>query len=132
MKVITVPRLELNAAVIACRLRTSIMNEMNFEFSKVHHITDSRIVQGQIHSGSHKSGTFVGNRVSEILKVSSPEEWHWTDTKNNIADLVTRPASVDQLNSRWKHGPEYLQQAYEHWPVDKELQHGESQEIEYG
>ena len=132
LKVITVPRLELNAAVIACRLRTSIMNEMNFEFSKVHHITDSRIVQGQIHSGSHKSGTFVGNRVSEILKVSSPEEWHWTDTKNNIADLVTRPASVDQLNSRWKHGPEYLQQAYEHWPVDKELQHGESQEIEYG
>ena len=95
LKVITIPRLELNSAVIACRLRAFVTREMNFEFSKVFHITDSRIVQGQIHNGSHKSGTFVGNRVTEVRELSDPDEWLWTNTKNNVADLLTRPATID-------------------------------------
>ena len=130
LKVITIPRLELNSAVIACRLRKFITKEMNFEFSKVFHITDSRIVQGQIHRGSHKSGTFVGNRVSEVREVSDPGEWLWTDTKNNVADLLTRPARIDQLGIYWSNGAEYLKQTYKCWPVEKSLQDSESHEIE--
>ena len=77
---IPVARLELNAAVIACRLRTALIKEMNFEISRVFHITDSRIVQGQINNESHKLSPFAANRVTEVREVSEPAEWFWTDS----------------------------------------------------
>ena len=41
---ITIPRIELNGAVLACRLREKIVHELTFQFESVFHIIDSTIV----------------------------------------------------------------------------------------
>ena len=130
LKVIPVARLELNAAVIACRLRTALIKEMNFEFSRVFHITDSRIVQGQINNESHKLSPFAANRVTEVREISEPAEWFWTDSKNNVADLLTRPQGIHQINDYWKHGADYLKLQPDQWPVDQDLHQTDNLDLE--
>ena len=76
MRQISIPQLELCAAVLAIRLRTTIENEMRYQFSKVIHITDSEIVRAQIHKESHRFDTFVGKRVAEIQSKTEPIEWY--------------------------------------------------------
>ena len=63
---LTVPRLELCGAVIACRLRNTIMKETNFSFDKVFHLVDSSIVRAQIQKESYGFATFVALRIGEI------------------------------------------------------------------
>ena len=45
---LTIPRLELNGAILSARLETSIVKEMKCTFTRVFHIVDSAIVRAQI------------------------------------------------------------------------------------
>ena len=69
-----VPRLELCAALLACRLRKFIEEEMEWSFDLVLHIIDLQIVRAQIQNESFRFNTFVANRISEIQNKSSPNE----------------------------------------------------------
>lgn len=66
LRQVTVPRLELCGAVMACRLRRLIEEEMERSFNTVVHITDSEIVRGQIQKESFRFNTYVGNRIADI------------------------------------------------------------------
>ena len=44
LKTFTIPRIELCGAVLACRMRETIVKEMDLNFSEFYHITDSSIV----------------------------------------------------------------------------------------
>ena len=59
LKTMTIPRIELMGAVIGCRLRTTIIKELDFDFEKIYHIIDSQIVLEQIHKDCYKFGVFV-------------------------------------------------------------------------
>ena len=76
----SIPRLELCGALLGCRLRESIQNEMDYTYCKVVHIVDSTIVQAQIQKESYGFGTFVATKVAEIQNKSDPREWWWTST----------------------------------------------------
>ena len=118
-RVISIPRMELCGAVIAVRLRQTIEKEINLEFSSVVHIIDSTIAYGQIQSESHLYKTFVAHRVAEIQRKSEKGDWWLTASKNNAADITTRPANPADLdsNSVWQNGPDYLQEEFCHWPI---------------
>ena len=45
---LSIPRLELCGAIVSCRMRRIIEDEMTYKFSSVMHITDSAIVRAQI------------------------------------------------------------------------------------
>ena len=66
MKQITIPRIELNGAVMSCRVRQTIETELGIEFESVIHLTDSSIVLSQITNESIRFNVFVANRLSEI------------------------------------------------------------------
>ncbi|XP_068245411.1 uncharacterized protein [Palaemon carinicauda] len=63
---LSIPRLELCGAVIACRTRKAIEDEMTYKFSSVMHITDSSIVRAQIQKESYGFGNFVATRIAEV------------------------------------------------------------------
>ena len=121
VKSMTIPRIELMGAVMACRLRATIVREMDYEFSEFLHIVDSQIVFDQIHKDSYKFGVFVANRIAEVQNTTQLTDWAWTESHNNVADLVTRPMKIDQLDGKWKHGPDYLRRDVSEWPIKKEL-----------
>ena len=119
MRQISIPRLELCAAVLASRLRVTIEKEMRYKFSKTIHITDSEIVRAQIQKESHRFNTFVGNRVAEIQSKTEPIEWYWISSKENCADLTTRECNPTELGkeSVWQKGPYFLYHDFSEWPV---------------
>ena len=51
---ITVPRLELNGAVLAKRVREFLVDQLDMNFTKVYHLVDSSTVLGYVHKADAK------------------------------------------------------------------------------
>ena len=79
MKVMTVPKLELKAALLAARLKSEICRALTVTVDKVFMWTDSTIVLQWINS-TNKHPIFIENRVSEILENTSVDQWNHAAT----------------------------------------------------
>ena len=73
IKPLTIPRLELQAAVMAVRMSQTIQKELDVMPSQITYWTDSTTVLSYIKSQGTRFHTFVANRVAEIKEVSDPE-----------------------------------------------------------
>ena len=108
MKVITAPNLELQAALLAARLKRDICRPVTVTVDKVFMWTDSTIVLQWINS-TNKHPIFIANRVSEILENTSVDQWNHVATCDNPADAGTRGMSAEVLqSSNWMRGPDFL------------------------
>ena len=119
-KKLSIPRLELQAAVLCVRLARIIEKEHDYNFSSMHFWSDSTTVLHWIRGASTRHVSFIANRLSEILDTTESTQWHYCPTKLNPADDGTRglPASSITLNSKWLNGPDFLQLGESEWPVD--------------
>ena len=118
LKKLTIPRLELQAALLAARLSKTIQKESRFKFKEIIYFTDSTIVLAWIQRTSREYKQFVSSRVGEIQSISDPKQWRHIPGEANVADDVSRGISVCQLNCRWQKGPEFLRLPQEDWPQD--------------
>ena len=98
MKQLSIPRLELQAALYAVRLRELITIEHDIVFSKFYHWTDSVTVLHWLYSANKKKNFFVANRTAEILEGSTIDEWKFVNGTLNPADIGTRGMTVKDLN----------------------------------
>ncbi|KAJ8036637.1 hypothetical protein HOLleu_20672 [Holothuria leucospilota] len=117
LKRLTIPRLELQGAVLAARLSCTILEELTLKPVKVMFMIDSTIVLGWIQSNARGFKPFVSARVGEIQTVTDPSQWFYVPSEHNIADDVSRGISVEQLKGRWECGPEFLHTPEEEWPL---------------
>ena len=110
LKPITIPRLELTAAVVAVKVGAFLNKELNYESIKHFYWTDSKVVLGYIANETRRFHIFVANRVQQIRSCTSPEQWNYVETKSNPADLASRGMSgIDIIkNSQWWKGPHFL------------------------
>uniref|UniRef100_G3Q1I0 Reverse transcriptase domain-containing protein n=1 Tax=Gasterosteus aculeatus TaxID=69293 RepID=G3Q1I0_GASAC len=110
---------EVCGAVFAARLRKYIEKHSRIQVKRWLHLLDSQTVLGAIQRDSYGYQTFFANRVGEIQKSTSVGDWRWIPGEQNIADLVTRGATPEDLkeNSVWQNGPEFLKQPVEEWPT---------------
>lgn len=120
LKVLSIPRLELQAAVMGARLSSMIKQELEFEFQSVTFWTDSTTVLKWIRSDAKNFKNFVAHRLGEILEMSESSQWRWVPTKENVADDGTRDNLDSDLSStsRWFHGPAWLKDEPRHWPQE--------------
>ena len=118
IKPVTIPRMELSAAVLATRLDTMIRQEIDCNINQSYFWTDSTCVLRYIENDKRRFQTFVSNRVAAIRDVSSPSQWQYVDSNSNPADDASRGLSADELikSKRWLHAPEFLRGSAEHWP----------------
>ena len=108
MKVMTIPKLELQAALLAARLKQDICRALTVCVNKVFIRTDSTTVLQWLNSTS-KNPIFVANRVCEILEHTSVDEWNHVASSDNPADAGTRGMSAEVLqSSSWVRGPDFL------------------------
>ena len=113
----TVPKLELQAAVYGVRLRKQILNEHDVKIDKIDHWTDSSTVLQWLQAAHKKQQVFVANRAAEILENSSMDQWRHVKGVENPADIGTRGMSIEGLKeSVWLNGPAWLQADEEKWP----------------
>ncbi|XP_041453627.1 uncharacterized protein LOC121406824 [Lytechinus variegatus] len=119
LKTLTIPRLELQAAVLAARLYKSITEEMRLEVEKVMFFTDSMITLQWIKSSARIYKPFVSSRIGEIQTLTDPSSWKHIPGEDNTADKVSRGIAVNDLMKEWKCGPRFLHLDETEWPVDK-------------
>ena len=108
---VSIPRLELCAAVLGIRLaqtlRIELEDRVTIDSTKFY--SDSKVVLGYIANESRRFHVYVANRVHKIHMASNPNQWHHIPTWQNPADLASRTVSAGELNNtRWFHGPEML------------------------
>ena len=118
IKVCTIPRLELQAAVLSVKMDILLRQEMDLQFVGSTFWTDSEIVLKYIANESRRFQVFVANRVSFIHEHSIPDQWKYVSTKTNPADLVTRQQNpLNMNNDVWLNGAEFLSLHKCYWPM---------------
>ena len=117
LKPVTIPRLELTAALVSSKISCVLRKELEYAPMKEIFWTDSKTVLGYINNDARRFHVFVGNRVQEIREQSSPNQWHYVETKSNPADIASRGAGAQELidNPLWWNGPEFLWNPCNDW-----------------
>ena len=117
LKPVTIPRLELTAALVSSKISCVLRKELEYAPMKEIFWTDSKTVLGYINNDARRFHVFVGNRVQEIREQSSPNQWHYVETKSNPADIASRGAGAQELidNPLWWNGPEFLWNPCKDW-----------------
>ncbi|XP_078494000.1 uncharacterized protein LOC144749516, partial [Ciona intestinalis] len=121
LKSLTIPRLELCAAVVGVKLARLIVDELGYELSRIVFWTDSTSVLQYVTNKSRRFHRFVANRLSVIHEFSKPSQWRHVDSARNAADVASRGLWPDQIDSApallWFNAPRFLLQSEAEWPV---------------
>ncbi|KAK6168072.1 hypothetical protein SNE40_021971 [Patella caerulea] len=97
LKVVSIARLELQAAVLATRMSTFIVYELELKFESITFWTDLMIVLNYINNTNRRFKTFVANRVTELHESTTPDQWKYCPGIENPADDVSRGMNPEQL-----------------------------------
>jgi hypothetical protein len=117
MKQLSIPRMELSGAVVACRIKAMLDSELDMKVDETIFWTDSTILLGYIRNKTRRFKTFVGNRLSVIHDNSTPDQWHHVDSDLNPADIASRgldPNDTAKMQT-WLYGPDFLYQTPTEW-----------------
>lgn len=119
LKQVTIPRLEVTAAVLAVRVDTKLRAELQLPLEKSCFWTDSTSVLKYIRNEDRRFQTFVANRISTIRRATIVPQWRYVHTTQNPADEASRGLTMDHLwtNRRWIECPKFLWKAEDAWPV---------------
>lgn len=96
LKQISLPRLELCAAVLLCRLAKHVMTTFDL-VAPLHLWTNSTVTLGWIRGHPTRWQTYIANRVSEIQKTTPGATWHHVSGQDNPADCASRDLSPSAL-----------------------------------
>ena len=117
LKLLTLPRLELMATLIATRLIRFVLDTLSLQDPPVYIWSDSQIVLHWVQS-EKQLPAFVHHCVSEMKSQLPNASWRYCPKLENPADLLTRGTTLKLLKSStlWQHGPSWLTSP-DQWPV---------------
>ncbi|XP_055918708.1 uncharacterized protein LOC129950814 [Eupeodes corollae] len=119
IKLMSIPRLELVAAVIGARFADSIRQSLSIHLNKIVLWSDSATVLSWLSSDAKSvKGQFVAFRIAEIQEITNIADWSYVPSEMNPADDATKwkkGPSLD-MNDRWMQGPQFLYMKEEDWP----------------
>lgn len=121
LKKLTIPCLELSAAVMGAKLAPFIQRAFKLSSLQTYFWTDSQIVIHWLNRVPHSLEPFVANRVSVIQELTHRDRWNHISGVENPADLLTRGATTEELiaSKIWWNGPSWLQVDKSQWKVNK-------------
>ena len=135
IKRLTIPRLELCGAYLLAQLLHHVRQVFQLPLSSIYAWTDSTIVLNWLIGDPRRFKTYVGNRVSYIADLISPERWNHVNGVENPADPASRGLFPSELleYSLWWNGPAWLKLSPADWPKQSLLPpndtHEEQREI---
>jgi hypothetical protein len=120
---ITIPRMELMAAVNSVRLARKAREALKIPLAGTRYFTDSSAVLGMLLTESGKFNEFVVARVSEVKVNSNVEDkWRWLEGNCNPADLGTRSRATPRdmvFGSEYQVGRPWMARPENTWPCKK-------------
>ncbi|KAF5283061.1 hypothetical protein FQR65_LT14078 [Abscondita terminalis] len=111
---LTVPKLELNSALLLAVLTNKIYQLLKSQIDEVFLYSDSNVVLAWIKTEPIKLKPYVGNRILKIQTLTSNFFWLYINTKENPADCLSRGADPQRMNenSLWFHDPNHFSYRY--------------------
>ncbi|XP_054709261.1 uncharacterized protein LOC129218966 [Uloborus diversus] len=131
IKSLTLPRLELMAAVLSAKLSFNILKSLKRDIP-CYFWSDSKITIFWIKGNPEKFKPFVKNRIEEIRKFTAPSDWFFCPGKVNPSDTLSRGAKVSKLleDPTWLTGPQWLKNSPEYWPKSENDEAINTEELE--
>lgn len=110
LKQLTIPHLELNAALLLTRLTSHVQKVLNLKTDSVYLWTDSSITLTWISTHPSRWKDYVRNRVTLIQEISPQAIWRYIPSKDNPADCASRGLTIEKLHKHplWWTGPSWL------------------------
>ncbi|XP_062701167.1 uncharacterized protein LOC134285118 [Aedes albopictus] len=123
IKRLSLPRLELCAALLGAKLYVKVSTALKMEGTPCWFWSDSMVTLHWIQAPPNTWQTFVGNRTSEIQLLTHGHKWAHVKGTDNPADHVSRGMLPGDFvnNSLWVHGPPWLEGAETDWPKQSNL-----------
>ncbi|XP_015120520.1 uncharacterized protein LOC107043500 [Diachasma alloeum] len=118
LKRMTIPRLELTAALLLTQLVASTKQMLQLDQVDTYLWSDSSVALAWIRSHASRWKDFVHNRVVKIQETLPNATWRHVSGKENPADCASRGISPSQLadHQLWWSGPEWINQDPKEWP----------------
>lgn len=107
---ITIPKLELQGALLLAVLMKRVARELNIDSCNWFALCDSSVVLHWLKGDISRWSVFVQNRVRKIQAIVPNDCWYYVNTKQNAADCATRGlnASAFLKQTSWFIGPEFI------------------------
>merc|ERR1712074_135721 len=111
---LSIPRAELNAAFDLAKKVLDVEQAVDLPKDiclPTILYSDSQDVLAWVKNGTTKEpiSRYIASRVTTITNITRPSQWEYIPTKDNPADIGTRPVSADNLKaSPWLTGPPFL------------------------
>ncbi|XP_044760769.1 uncharacterized protein LOC123318219 [Coccinella septempunctata] len=109
---VSLPRLELDAAVLLAKLLKYVTEVLKDKIclTDIYAFSDSSVALSWIKNSLHLWKTYVANRVAFIQESVPPNKWHHVSSKDNAADCGSRGIFPSELLSHtlWWTGPQFL------------------------
>lgn len=121
---LTIPRLELCAALSGAQLAQLLNTELTLDINTVMLWTDSTTVLAWLKAESYRFKVFVGTRIAEIQELTTQWAWRYVNSNNNPADDLTRGKTLYKLSvaNRWSQGPSFHHKPESAWPITPQIQ----------
>lgn len=118
LKKMTIPRLELNAAVLLSSLMDKTKEALKIPALRQQAWTDSMIVLYWLADHPSRWKSYVAQRVSEIQNTLPSRLWRHIDSTHNPADCASRGLNITELEkfTMWWVGPQFLVKSENEWP----------------
>ncbi len=119
IKHVTIPRLELNGALILAQLLSHCKEALEIPLSSVYAWTDSTIVLAWIRGSPRRFKVYVANRVAQIMDLIPASHWNHVGSESNPADCASRGIYPSELlnHELWWHGPTWMKLQSSSWPM---------------
>ena len=121
IKPLTVPVLELTAAVKGFRMAEFTAEAFGVELAEFRFWSDSKCVHDWLHTPAHTLPRGTRNKVAFLQTYTQPDQWWFVPSNLNPADLASRGCSVKDLidHNLWWTGPPFLMQESSYPPQFK-------------
>ncbi|XP_032781189.2 uncharacterized protein LOC116919325 [Daphnia magna] len=118
-KTISVPKLELNAALLGARVTWAVQGALPDQIRYRRFWTDGSTERNWIRAAAANYQVFVSNRIGEIQTITEEDEWRFVPGALNPADAATRSTlDGEAFPTAWLDGPRFLMLPEREWPID--------------
>ncbi|XP_046868890.1 uncharacterized protein LOC124461406 [Drosophila willistoni] len=115
---LSIPRLELQAAVTGARLMKNIIAQHEIDFEECYLWTDSKTVLAWLDGDPRRYQQYVMFRIAEICELTEARNWRWVPSKLNVADIATKRQHRPETYTQWFEGPKFLKLPPADWPTE--------------
>ena len=120
LKNLSVPRLELTAALLSARLAKLVRDTYDYLcFNRTYVWIDSKVILSWLVSNKPLQ-VYVRNRMDEIRSLLPDADFVYVNTKANPSDLLSRGVSANMMENSplWWEGPPWLKERNS-WPLEE-------------